>query len=189
MAGSVEMIRFNALRNALYHTARRRQLEWWSRFFNFLVVALGAAAIADFTTSIGFSQILIGVAVSTVGTLQLVMDFAGSARTHQRLQRDYHEVLAEIEEADEPTPHLCRHWEGKLYRIAGDEPPVLRALDAKAYNDAIDASDESLFPRDQRLYIGFWARLAGSFFQFNGTEFKKFCELDSGKQESRVPAE
>ncbi|ORE98690.1 hypothetical protein ATO4_04220 [Aurantimonas sp. 22II-16-19i] len=181
----MEVIRFNVLRNAIYHTARRRQFEWWNRFFNFIVVALGAAAIADLTTSLGISQMAIGAAVAIVGTLQLVMDFGGSARTHQTLQRDYHQLLAEIEEAETPDDAKRRQWDGKMIRIAGDEPPVLRALDAKAYNDAIDATEDGGFDRSERLHIGLWPTLLGSFLQFNGTDFKKVSEIEAAAVERK----
>ncbi|KAF0674413.1 hypothetical protein PMES_03290, partial [Profundibacterium mesophilum KAUST100406-0324] len=38
MRRNLELIRFNVLRNALYHTARRRALERINRSFNLLVL-------------------------------------------------------------------------------------------------------------------------------------------------------
>ena len=186
MPRSADMIRFNALRNALYHTARRRSFERWNRVFNFAVVALGAAAIADLTKLIGISPVFLGAAVAMIGALQLVLDFGGAARTHQTLQREYYGLLGDIEEAEEATPDLLRHWEGKLMRITADEPPVLRALDAKAYNDAIDAVD---WGEDQRLVLRWWHEVFSTVYPFDGMRFKTLAEVDAAKAKSLQPAE
>ncbi|MBZ9678930.1 hypothetical protein [Mesorhizobium sp. ES1-1] len=172
----VENLRFNVLRNALYHTSRRRAAERWSRFCNFLVILLGAAAMGDVMRRFGFDGIWLGAAVSTVAAAQLVFDFGRQARDHQSLQRDYYNLLAEIEECLEPGDVECANWAGKMTRIAGDEPPVLRAVDAKAYNDALDALDS--YNHGQHLYIPLYQRLTASFFSYDGYNYKKFAELN-----------
>ncbi|HFB98786.1 MAG TPA: hypothetical protein ENJ62_06570, partial [Bryobacterales bacterium] len=71
---NLEGLRFNVLRNALYHRERRRWLERTSRFLNLAVILLGTAAVADLLASSGFST-WIGIAVALTGSLQLVYDF------------------------------------------------------------------------------------------------------------------
>lgn len=168
-------VRFNALRNALYHTSRRRYFERLHRTFTFATILLGTAAASDLLAGIGVSQIEFGFVVATVGALQLVLDFAGSARDHQGLQRSYYALLAEIEQRSEPTPGDCAGWQAQLFRIAGDEPPVFRAIDAKAYNDAIDAID--IFGEGERLRIPFSHRLLGSIWSFDGYSYRKLSEI------------
>ncbi|KAF0674351.1 hypothetical protein, partial [Profundibacterium mesophilum] len=90
------------LRNALYHTARRRALERINRSFNLLVLLLGAAAIGDLAMRLGIDRIWIGAGVALIGALQLVFDFGRQARDHQTLQRDYYALLAEIDAAVAP---------------------------------------------------------------------------------------
>lgn len=184
MPRDLSIIRFNALRNALYHTARRRSFERWNRVFNFAVVALGGAAVANvFPTGSG---LYLSGAVAVVGALQLVFDLGGSARTHQALQRDYFALIAEIEEAPECTDDLCRHWEGKLIRITADEPPVLRALDAKAYNDAIDALE---WGEGERLVLKWYHYFFATIYPFDGTNFRKVSEASGPATPPPVPAE
>lgn len=164
-----ENIRFNTLRNALYHTARRRVLERTNRLFNFLVVVLGASAVGDVLAVFGIERAWVGMAIAVIGALQLVFDFGRQARDHQALQRDYFALLADIEAETSPDAEKCAEWYSRMIRITADEPPVLRALDAKAYNDAIDATD--IHDAGQRLVIPLWHRLLGSFVGFEGHRY------------------
>lgn len=168
-------LRFNVLRNALYHTARRRHFEAGNRAFNFLVIILGAAAISDLFTALNLDPRWIGASVAVIGALQLVIDFGGKARDHQMLQRAYYELLAEIERETMPALEQIAHWQAQQTTIAADEPPTLRAIDAKAYNDALDSIDT--FRQDQRLRIPFHHRLLGNLIAFDGHNYKKLSEL------------
>lgn len=176
MGAEVDNIRFNALRNALYHTARRLTLERWDRWFNFLVILLGASAVAKFFPAGGRLDSAIGVGVAAVGALQLVFGFGRSARDHQGFQRQYYELLAEIEENPGADARQCSVWRGKMSRIAGEEPPFLRAVDAKAYNDALDSLE---IDASQRLHIPLRQRIFGTFYPFEGHRYEKMIERDA----------
>jgi len=169
-----ELIRFNALRNALYHTARRLTFDRWNRWGNAFVLLLGAASMSQVLTVYGIRELWVGAAVAIVGSLQLVFDFGGRARDHQSLQRDYFHLLAEIEEVPAPDELQLAKWSGRMMKIAGEEPPMLRALDAKAYNDAIDAS--GLFPASERVIIPVLHKLFGNFWAFEGYSYRKIGE-------------
>lgn len=169
-----ENVRFNVLRNALYHTARRRSLEFWNRAFNLAIILLGAAAVGDLLAHVGVSQAVTGAAVAVIGGLQLVFDFGRQARDHQTLQREYYHLLADIEAVIEPTSEQIASWQSRQVRIAGEEPPMLRAIDAKAYNDAIGALE---MDQQERLSIPLWQRPLASFVSFEGYDYKKLCEL------------
>lgn len=177
-----DQIRFNVLRNALYHTSRRLTFDRWNRWFNFIVILLGAAAMSDLMRVTGFSlsQVIVGAAVAAVGAAQLVFDFGGKAQDHQSLQRDYYHLLAEIEEKTDPTGKDIARWYAKMTRISGDEPPMLRALDAKAYNDAIGATE--IYAQDQRLHIPFLHRILGQVWAYEGYNYQKLCERPGYKQ-------
>lgn len=171
MSHTRDGIRFNVLRNALYHTGRRRSFEFWSRFFNFAVVVLGAAAVGDLLSGLGVTPEALGAAVAVIGALQLVLDFGGRAREHQVLQRSYYALLAEVEETAVCDAQACARFYSSMIRITADEPPVLRALDAKAYNDALGALEA--FGPEQRLRIPLLHRLLGGVFSFEGHEYRK----------------
>ena len=169
-------ISFNALRNALYHTGRRMTFERWNRWANALVILLGAGAMADVLSGLGVATVWLSLCVTVTGTMQLVFDFGGRARDHQALQRDYYNLLAEIEETPAPDAAALAAWRARMTRIAGDEPPTLRALDAKAYNDAFDALEFG--NEGDRLVIPRWHRFAGQFLTFEGYRYPKRSEIE-----------
>ena len=170
-----ENIRFNVLRNALYHTARRLTFERWNRIFNFLVVLLGAAAMGDVLAAVGVGFVWPAGAVAVVGAAQLVFDFGRMARDHQELQRSYYDLLADIEEHTDADQTQCAKWYARMIRITGSEPPTLRAIDAKAYNDALDAL--GLHDGGERLIIPLWQRPLAGLVSFEGTSYRKASEL------------
>ncbi len=167
-------VRLNALRNALYHTGRRLAFERWNRLFSFLVILFGATAFADLSRQVPGLTVAAGAAVAIIGALQLVFDFSRLASEHKVLQRDYYAMLGEIEETPAPDADKIAAWRGRLARLAGDEPPVLRARDAKAYNDAIDAL--GTYPETERLDIPCWHRIAGGVLAFEGYNYRKKSE-------------
>ena len=169
-----ENIRFNVLRNALYHTARRRSFERWNRVFNFLVVVLGAAAVGDFAAAAPLGPAIIGLAVAVIGALQLVFDFGGQARTHQTLQREYYHLLGDFEAQPEPSAEACAETFGRMIRITADEPPTMRAIEAMAFNEAIDALE---MDEGERLVVPLWHRVFGWLIPFAGRRYKKVREV------------
>jgi hypothetical protein len=74
-----------------------------------------------------------------LATAQLVFDFGGLAKVHEFLQRRLYEILGELEAADPNDERAVRKWSAKLLAITADEPMTMRALDAIAYNKALDA--------------------------------------------------
>jgi hypothetical protein len=152
-------------------------LDRWNRWFNFAVILLGATAMSDFMRHAGLDALqgVIGAAVAAVGAAQLVFDFGGKARDHQSLQRDYYHLLAEIEEKIDANKSDIARWWAQMTRIAGDEPPMLRALDAKAFNDALGATD--IYPPEERLYIPWHHRFLGQVWAYEGYDYKKSWEL------------
>lgn len=129
--------RFDALRSALYHTERRRFLDFLNRTINFIVVLLGASAAAKWADVLKFSGVWIEFGIVAFSTLQLVFDFGGSARVHEFLQRRFYEILGEIEASKSDNDEVMRKWSAKLIALSADEPMTMRALDAIAYNKAV----------------------------------------------------
>lgn len=180
MEKTVENIRFNVLRNALYHTARRLKFERQARWINFLIILAGASAMSGVLAWVGLPQSIAGAAAALLGAIQLVFDPMSAARTHQALQRDYYSLLAEIEAETEPDEQRVAQWYSRMVRITGDEPPTMRAVDAKAYNDALDAleMDEGL-----RLRIPIWHRPLQHYLTFEGYRYLMEREISPLPQE------
>jgi len=162
-------LEFNALRNALYHTARRQRLESYSRVLNLVIILAGTGTVIDVVQAWGLIPWL-GIAVATIGALQLVFNFSGRASTHEVLQRRFYEVLSRIHGSVELNAPDRRAVLAELMRIYGDEPPTMRALDAVAYNEAHDALYGGTRP-GSRLNIGPWQYATRHLFAYNGTEF------------------
>ena len=183
MQKNPDIVRFNILRNALYHSARRRSLERVNRGFNFLIVVLGTAAFGDLTKVFNVNAEWIGAAVAIVGALQLVFDFGRQARDHQILQKSYYDLLADAELKVEATEVDAAAWHSEMLRITADEPPVLKVIDARAYNDAIDAMD---FDRKERLKIPVLHQIFASFVPSDGKEYLKLREVEERIAEKKA---
>ena len=136
-------LRFRCMTNALYHTDRRSFLEGVARLFNFLVIMLGASAVADLAKVWQFDYRIIGFGTAAIGALQLVFDFSGGARTHQILQSRYYSLLAQLDEAVFPDDTFLARIQAEIWKINADEPPTYRVVDAAAHNKTLE-----LFSRD-----------------------------------------
>ena len=175
MTADAQNFEFNALRNALYHTARRGTFEAWARWLNLMVILLGTATVSDLLAPIGVKIMYIGAATTFIGALQLTFDFSGRACTHQILQRDYYKVLADFQAILTPTDEDIARCNAALTLTMADEPPVMRVIDSKAYNDALDAT--GYFTKDQRMHIPWWHLPLKNLWSFEGYNYKKVCEL------------
>lgn len=168
-------IRFNVLRNALYHTARRLTYERWARWLNLVVVLLGAAAMGDLFAHFGLDRIWAGFGVAFAGAIQLVFDFNGAARDHQALQRDYYNLLADVEAAVDPDKEAIARFYSRMIRITGEERPTMKAVDARAYNDAIDAT--GIYLQNERLIVPWLHRVTANWIARSGYEYRKRAEI------------
>jgi hypothetical protein len=165
--------KFDALRNAIYHTARSKYFDLWNRIFNFIVIVLGATVVGKLATPHAGFDTWIEFGIVFVAALQLVFDFGGRAGTHAFLQKRYYDVLADMEmSSDVESPKAIKKWSAKLLTIAGDETITMRALDAVAYNSALDSitTDPELI-RGNRLHVPLRHRILKQFIAFQGTQF------------------
>ncbi|MGY3353540.1 hypothetical protein ACVWZK_000203 [Bradyrhizobium sp. GM0.4] len=162
--------KFDALRCAIYHVARRNFFDLSNRLLNFLVIVLGAGVAGKAAKLIHFEEGWLEFGVLIFATAQLTFDFGYRARTHEFLQKKYNDMLAEIELDPKPSE---KRYNAKLFTIAGDEPMPLRALDALAYNAALDAttSDPEMRSRN-RVWIPPHQRVLRHFIAFHAYEYK-----------------
>jgi hypothetical protein len=162
--------KFDALRNAIYHTARREFYDSLNRLLNFLVIIFGAGVVGKVSELFHVKELWLEFGVLVFATVQLTFDFGYKARTHEFLQRKYNEVLADIEL--ETAPDAAR-WRSKLYTIASDEPMPMRALDALAYNAALDATiSDPVIKQANRLRVPFFHRLFRHLLARQGYEYQ-----------------
>jgi hypothetical protein len=162
--------KFDALRNAIYHTARKEFYDFLNRMLNFLVIIFGAGVAGKVSELFHFKELWLEFGVLFFATAQLTFDFGYKARTHEFLQRKYNEMLADIELEKTPDP---AKWRAKQYTIASDEPMPMRALDALAYNAAVDATISD--PADKqanRLRVPLLHRLLKNLIARQGYEYR-----------------
>jgi hypothetical protein len=172
-------LRFDILRNAIYHTARRTFLDRTNKYCNFAIIVLGASAVGKFGPLVGLTDEILIAAATIIATLQLVFDIGVKARDHEFLQRRFYELIAKMERESHHTdsidgseklitapPSKIAEWSAELFLLYAEEPPPLRALDAVAYNAACDSVNS-----DKRVHITFWQNLWRQFYPFNGTSF------------------
>jgi hypothetical protein len=164
MEKEIRDIKFDALRNAIYHASRRRFFELLSRFLSFCVVVSGTVAVANVAQ---WDPRVPAAGAAIIGALQLVFDFNGRARLHENLQRRYFELIAAIDGQMAPSEGEVAKWRSALSLIYADEPPPMRALDAIAHNKACD----SLGCGDARVSVNSLQWLLSQFYSFPNTRF------------------
>ncbi|NEV01707.1 hypothetical protein [Bradyrhizobium uaiense] len=170
MVEEISAPKFDALRNSIYHASRREYYDTLNRILNFLVIVFGAGVAGKVSELFHFRELWLEFGVLVFATSQLTFDFGSKARTHEFLRRKYQEMLAEIEL--EPTPEVAR-WRSKLQTIAGEEPMPMRALDALAYNAALDATySDPEIRNGNRLYVPFCHRLLRHQIAREGYEYR-----------------
>jgi hypothetical protein len=70
-------LRFDALRNAIYHTSRRMFLDRCNRIL--IVILAGAGAVGQMGYRLGTDDQMLAVVATLAGTLQLVFDLGVKA--------------------------------------------------------------------------------------------------------------
>jgi hypothetical protein len=163
-------LKFNATRNAMYHSWRKAFLDFWNRIFSLIVIVAGTAAAADLGGRIGFADSIqyLAFLAALAGTLQLVFDFGGMAREHDFLRRQYYELLAQMAEEQNPPESVIAKWERDLFRLYADEPAPMRALDALAFNATVEAFG---IAGSKRVKVAWYQVLLSQFVAFNRAEF------------------
>ncbi len=162
-----EGARFEALRNAIYHSARKAFYDRWNRMLSFIIIIAGAAAIGDLSETWNLlTPSLLAAIATTAAAFQLIADFGGKSAKHGYLQRRYYELMADMSE--HPGEEHAAKWDAVLHRIYAEEPPPMRALDAVAYNAACQALHGDNAPRAK---INFFQNLLRQWYSFPGSKF------------------
>jgi hypothetical protein len=175
-------VRYDALRNAIYHTERKTFFDLLNRIINFSVIVLGAGVVAKGTQLFDLKDVWLELCVVFFATAQLVFDFGSRARTHEFLQKRYYEILADMEQEDALNRRTDSYWGNRLLTIAADEPMPMRALDALADNKAFDALVQNLDERKKnRLVVPWVQRRLRHFFAFQGAAYKTEQQIQQKK--------
>lgn len=166
-------VRFSALRNALYHTARRRTLDAKDRVGSFLVILFGAGAATELAVALHpMAPKVLAAIAAAIGALQLVFAYGSRARDHELLQRRYYDLLAEMDEFGDDQSKIPG-WCGALTKIAGAEPPSRLLPESQAYNAAASALGVE---KDHQLCIPLWLHVVGHLIACDGHRLDTVAE-------------
>ena len=161
----IENLKFDILRNAIYHTARGQFFDLISRLINFTIIVLGTGAASQLGAATGkIDDRWLAGAAALLAALQLVGDFGVAARNHAYLQRRCYELLSELELSTPLDEGRIATLRAKLIILYGEEPPPMRALDAVAYNAACD----SVGKPDARVRINLFQDPCANFIRLMG---------------------
>jgi hypothetical protein len=135
-------LRFNLLRNAIYHASRAKFFDSCTRLFNFLAIVSGAAVVSTF----GDPKI-VGLIVVVLGAFQLVANFGVLARDHQYFQRRCYEMI------------------GELDKLAANNTIEIAKIDEKLKACDLEGKQTSL------KRVNWYESLLRNLYPFNGTDF------------------
>jgi hypothetical protein len=157
---------FGVRRSVRYHRRRERFFDAWGKFTSAVNVIFGSAAVTAILGSHPHLGIAAGIVVAVMSTVDLVVGSSTSARNHSDLARRFIELEAKIERASADAS-LAEFKEGRL-EIEGDEPPVLRTLDAICHNELAKSMG-----RDDQIYkVGFFRRRLAQFISFDTSNLR-----------------
>jgi hypothetical protein len=151
------------LANAQYHSSREAFLDTVHRWFMFLVIAMGAAALTDVLPrllhwALGVQaepaavKEICAASAAILAALDLTFDLSNRARAHSMMKRRYYELLADLREGTK-TPEQVKAC---LDRFSADEEPVYRVLHLACWNSA----QASIHGRKAKQFqISFWGNL------------------------------
>jgi hypothetical protein len=135
-----QRIEFRCVRNAAYHEDFEYHYARAHRVLMFVVVAVGTFA-AGMSLATWLSQThdsiypVLGTSGAVLaGLIDLVWDVDGRARLHASLRRKCFDLLARLR-AGESEDNI----DAELIRTYADEPPTKHAVNALAFNAAVDA--------------------------------------------------
>lgn len=165
-------LRFGLREQIAYHGAREIFLSRLGRFLTAVQVLLGTSAVAMMRDVFPDYSLATVVLAALTGVLLLVLDPFGAAREHRILRGRFHELFADCEEA-ECTPEIIRSLNGKMQRVMASAPPAYRAVQAIAFNMAVNATFPEEYAAKHRYRIIWPRRLFANWFAMRGMRFKR----------------
>ena len=136
---NAQLTQFDVLRNAIYHSHCRRIMEFRSRLLALLVVVLGASSVGEIIpkTSICGSSLGPGLVYrySLPSTWSLTSGEDLEIISFSRRATTCYSPRWKLKQAQVASDFA--RWRSQMITITSSEPPVLRAIDAKAHNETV----------------------------------------------------
>jgi hypothetical protein len=160
-------VEFDCVRSAIYHGARMHFLDRLNRWMMFIVVLSSTVTMSTFIIAIGLSPEIFAIVSATFAAANIAFGFSNRARDHDFLRRKYYDLLAKLIESRE-DPDIAERIHCEMLRVSATEPPPLRALDAIAYNAALEGLGRE---HAKRIPIRWWESFLRHLYPFNSTDF------------------
>jgi hypothetical protein len=166
-AVQIDDVEFDCVRSAIYHGARMHFLDLLNRWMMFIVVLSSTATMANFILQMGVSPEFFAIISATFAAANIAFGISNSARDHDFLRRKYYELLAKLMEGH-AEEDIAERVHCDMLRLSATEPPPLRALDAIAYNAALEGMGRD---QSKRIPVSWWESLMRHVYPFNSTDF------------------
>ncbi len=159
----VELAKFKCIRNAAYHEDWERFYARCHRILMSIVVIVGTFAIGSSLTAENLLATY-GTAIAVLaGLIDVLWNIDGLARLHSDLRRRSYDLLARLE-AGEPIERIGVDF----IRLVAAEPPPMHAVNALAFNAAVDALGR---PPGQKYVLKTWQRWLRHWYPFRPNQF------------------
>jgi hypothetical protein len=163
---------FDALRSAFYHTERAAFFRNVNRGLLFSAIFFGASAAAKAAGLVNLNGVWLDLLVVFIAALLTVCGFEARAADHAALQARCYEILAEIDSGRPLSKAAMDKGSAKLMELSGQEATAMRAVNALAYNKALEAfasNDDEL--RMYRRRVRWWHLMFRHVCAFHTAEF------------------
>jgi hypothetical protein len=172
-----ELLQFRCVRNAAYHEDWEYYYARVHRTLMFVVVFGGTLSIGA-SLAIYLSQghdniwpVAGTLAAVIAGLVDVVWNIDGLAREHGILRRRCYDLIARSQAGESPAS-----LQAAFTRIVADEPPAMHAVNALAFNAAVDALGR---PIDQKYVLRWWQIWLRHWLRFRPNEFRTIKDVSA----------
>ncbi len=164
-------LQFECIADTAYYVMRETHFARMNRWLTGAQTLLSTGAVASLLAEGAWAvTVTAGLAGAVSGVILLVLDPAGAAREYRILRSRVMAITRAIV-VDPTGPREVRMLASKRLEVAADAPPVLRALQAIAYNAAVDALYSREDAPSQRLAVTARQRWCAQWRGFWGVNF------------------
>ncbi len=130
---------FGVRRSIRYHSRRQAFFERLDRWFAFVLVLLGAGAVASVLQDNKTWTLAAGVGVTCIAGLNLVFGFGVKAGRHAQFVKDFTRLEKRLhdDDSDETVAAVTK----ERLDIEAAEPPVMHVLNDLCHNELLQAMD------------------------------------------------
>lgn len=166
-------LEFSVEVSTIYHDWRRASLESWSGLVRAVtligaIVALVTSFAALNNTNLIFAVAIANIAVASVALSDLIFRIDHRARVHTDLYQRFKRLQAVIASRRDEASKLAGEWDAEAQLIRVDEPVVLWAVYAQAWNQALGKRKVS---SDQFRQISMFQTFFGRFIAYRPQDF------------------